>query len=106
MTPDGHYIVVRGRLWRASNPSLPEDRRQALVNDLMDARRSVAKARRSGDAVGESMAHTAVEAAKVALGERGPPLWNNRAPDLNRKMARNTHYAAWFEALVPPPVTG
>ena len=106
MTSDGRYIVVRGRLWRASNPNLPEDRRQALVTDLMDARRSVAEARRSSDASGESFAHTAVEAAKVALGERGTPWWDDGAPDLDRKMAKNTHYAAWYEALVPPPVTG
>ena len=23
-TPDGRYFVVRGRLWRCSNPNLPE----------------------------------------------------------------------------------
>jgi len=22
-TPDGRYIVVRGRLWRSANPTLP-----------------------------------------------------------------------------------
>ena len=26
-TPDGRYIVVRGRLWRRANPHLAEDRR-------------------------------------------------------------------------------
>ena len=72
----------------------------------MDARRSVAKAGRSGDAVAESVAHTAVESAKVALGERGTPWWGDGAPDLNRKMAKNTHYVAWYEASLPPPVTG
>jgi hypothetical protein len=29
MTPDGRYIMVRGRLWRATNPNLPEDERNA-----------------------------------------------------------------------------
>lgn len=30
-TPDGRYFVVKGRLWRCSNPSLDEDVRQRLV---------------------------------------------------------------------------
>ncbi len=106
MTPDGRYIVVGGRLSRAGNPNLPEDRRQALVNDLSDARRPVAQARRSGDAVAESVAHTAVEPAKVALGARGTPWWGDGAPDLNRRMAKEKHYAAWYEAVVPPPIAG
>jgi hypothetical protein len=33
-TPDGRYIVVRGRLWRASNPGLMPEARQHHVNDL------------------------------------------------------------------------
>ena len=36
-TPDGRYFVVRGRLWRTSNPALVPERRQGLVNDLMSA---------------------------------------------------------------------
>ena len=36
VTPDGRYIVVRGRLWRATNPSLPEPERQRLTQALMD----------------------------------------------------------------------
>jgi len=44
-TPDGRYIVVRGRLWRRSNPNLPEAQRQALVDALMQARRRVGSAR-------------------------------------------------------------
>lgn len=31
--------MVRDRLWRAANPNLSEERRSALVHDLMDARR-------------------------------------------------------------------
>lgn len=33
-TPDGRYFVVRGRLWRKSNPVLDEPTRNALVKDL------------------------------------------------------------------------
>jgi hypothetical protein len=35
VTPDGRYFVVRGRLWRCSDPSLDEGTRQALVGELM-----------------------------------------------------------------------
>ncbi len=100
-TPDGRYIVVRGRLWRATNPHLPEDERQRLTLELMDARRAVEMARANADpeAEAEDVAHRAVDAAKQALGERGPGWWTNGAPDLNRKMARNTVYADWFASL-------
>jgi hypothetical protein len=42
-------------------------------------------------------ARAAVDAAKIALGERGPAWWTDGAPDFNRKMARNTPYAGWAE---------
>ena len=44
-------------------------------------------------------ARAAVDAAKVALGERGPVWWTDGAPDYNRRMARNTPYAGWYAAL-------
>ena len=34
VTPDGRYFVVRGRLWRRANPSLPTERRETLVHEL------------------------------------------------------------------------
>lgn len=40
-----------------------------------------------------------VDAAKRALGERGPVWWTDGAPDLNRHLARNTSYASWFDGL-------
>lgn len=95
-TPDGRYIVVRGRLWRTANPNLPEAELTRFVKGLMDARRAVAAARRSDDPVAERAAHAAVDEAKHALGERGPVWWDDGAPDLNRHMARTTAYAAWF----------
>ena len=99
VTPDGRYIVVRGRLWRATNPSLPEPERQRLTQALMDARRAVKAARAAVDRDAEDAAHRAVDAAKQALGERGPVWWKDGAPDLNRKMARNTAYADWFASV-------
>ncbi len=92
-TPDGRYIVVRGRLWRAANPGLPEDERERLVSDLMRARRDVGAALRSDDAEALKAARAQVHAAKVALGERGPVWWDDGAPDYNRHLLRNTPYA-------------
>lgn len=98
-TPDGRYFVVRGRLWRTSNPALEPHVRQRLVDELMSARRGIAAARAEGDAELERMHRKAVDRAKVALGERGPVWWTDGAPDLNRHMARNTIYAEWFADL-------
>lgn len=98
-THDGRYFVVRGRLWRRSNPALSEPERKELVAQLMSARREVATARRSDDDEAEARAHHAVQAAKVALGERGLAWWTDGAPDYNRHMARTTPYAEWFAAL-------
>ncbi|MDO9357109.1 MAG: hypothetical protein Q7T55_25650 [Solirubrobacteraceae bacterium] len=74
-TPDGRYIIVDGRRWRASDPGLPEERRQELVDQLMAARRDVGTAKRAGDATAERAARDRVHEAKVALGERGTPWW-------------------------------
>lgn len=98
-TPDGRYIVVRGRLWRTANPHLPPQACQALVDQLMAARRAVRAALKAADAEQLAAARRQVQTAKVGLGERGPVWWTDGAPDLNRHMARNTPYAAWFAQI-------
>jgi hypothetical protein len=97
VTPDGRYFVVRGRLWRRSNPQLAEEERQRLVRELMKSRRAVKDARRGSGDLSEARAH--VHAAKVALGERGPVWWADGAPDHNRRLVSSTPYASWFQAL-------
>lgn len=84
---------MRGRLWRASNPDLPDSEREALVKELMAARRAVGDARRSHDVTAEKAARVRVQAAKLALGERGPVWWNDGAPDYNRHLLKNTPYS-------------
>lgn len=98
-TPDGRYFVVRGRLWRTSNPGLEPATRERLVHDLMAARRAVGVAKRSGDRTAETEAHEAVDRAKVAVGERGPVWWDDGTPDLNRHLARTGPYANWYANL-------
>ena len=103
VTPDGRYFVVKGRLWRTSNPDLAPDARQALVDALMRARRQVGLAKKAGDAAAERAARADVDTAKRGLGERGPVWWTDGAPDYNRRMAVNTPYADWFTALPAAP---
>ena len=51
VTPDGRYFVVRGRLWRCTNPALDEPTRTMLTRDLMTARRAKQDAMRKDDAM-------------------------------------------------------
>lgn len=99
VTPDGRYFVVRGRLWRMSDPRLSEEERARLTRELMRARRGVRDAMRSGDEGALKAARVAVDAAKVALGERGPVWWEDGAPDWNRRMVANSPYSSWFSSL-------
>lgn len=98
-TPDGRYFVVKGRLWRLSNPLLAADERAALVQQLMAARRQVGTARKAADKDLERAARAAVDRAKHGLGERGPVWWTDGAPDYNRHLVKNTPYAQWYRAL-------
>lgn len=98
-TPDGRYFVMVGtrgaRLWRATRPDLPENERERLTRTLMAAGRAVRDAETDD---GRAAARQRVHAAKVALGERGPVWWEDGAPDLNRRLVKNTVYAPWWAA--------
>ncbi len=65
----------------------------------MDARRAVGLAKRADDAGAMKAARSRVHTAKVSLGERGPVWWTDGAPDENRKLARNSRYAVWWEEI-------
>ncbi|KQS00582.1 hypothetical protein ASG12_06790 [Williamsia sp. Leaf354] len=86
-TDDGRYIVVKGRRWRATDPEIPADRDAELRSILMAWRREV----RRTDGAPESRA--GVQAAKIALGERGTPWWDQM---LDERRAR-------WETDVPRP---
>lgn len=74
-TPDGRYVVIDGRRWRATDPELPEDVAALLRRQLMSARRAVGVALKAQDPVAERAARDRVQRAKTALGERGTPWW-------------------------------
>ena len=99
ITPGGRYFLVRGRLWRRSDPSLSAEDRDKYVSDLMKARRDVGAAKRACNTAAERAAREMVNRAKHALGERGPAWWDDGAPDFNRHLAKNTPYAQWFAQL-------
>lgn len=71
---DERYLIVGGRRWRRQDPSIPPGLAKELVAELMSARRAVRDAR--GDEDATAAARARVQAAKVALGERGAPWWD------------------------------
>ncbi len=97
VTPDGHYFVVRGRLWRCTNPHLSATQRQKHVDMLMHARRDVRDHKSDPAALAD--ARQRVQAAKVALGERGPAWWGDDAATYDRCLVKNTPYADWYATL-------
>jgi hypothetical protein len=85
-TPDGRYFVVKGRLWRMSNPGLDPEQRQALVNQLMQARRQVGIAKKAADprpSAAPAMRSTPPSAASVNAVRSGG------------SMAHRTSTASW-----------
>ena len=107
VTPDGRYFVVRGRLWRCSNPALLPAERQHLVQELMAARRAKGLALKRGDDEARVIARQQVDTIKQKLGERGPVWWTDGSPDWNRHLVKNTPYASWWAQIsgfseIPP----
>lgn len=98
-TPAGRYFVVKGQLCRCTYPSLNEDVRQRLVDELMEARREVKAEKASGDPGQLSAARAKVQKAKVEFGERDPASWDDGSPDFNRHKVANTPYADWYRSL-------
>ncbi|MBW0118364.1 hypothetical protein [Pseudonocardia abyssalis] len=87
-TPDGRWIVVDGRRWRAADPEIPDDVHAELLHHLGVARNAVRTSAGDEDAVRRARAR--VQAAKTGLGERGDPWWEQDA---------DTRTARWTEAL-------
>ena len=78
VTPDGRYFVVRGKLWRLSDPNLEPRERARLVNELMDGRRAVKEAKNAGDREAETAAHRARRRGETRPGRTRPGLVEGR----------------------------
>ena len=87
---DEHFFVIKGRRWRRTDPSIPEALRKQLVNQLMDARRAVKSAKAADDDEAMAIARARVNDAKLALGERGEPWWEEASPEGLTTRARAT----------------
>lgn len=76
---DERWLVIDGRRWRRTDPSLPEDVVAALKSHLGRGRSGVGAAKRRGDADAVAAARVRVGLAKHGLGERGPYWWDEPA---------------------------
>ncbi|MGY4167507.1 hypothetical protein [Bradyrhizobium sp. USDA 4529] len=99
VTPDGHYFLVRRRLWRMTNPGLDGITRDHLVGRLVAPRRAVRDAIKAADHEAEVTARRTLDEVKQARGERGPVWWDVGSLDLNRRVAKNTLGASWYAKL-------
>ncbi len=93
-TEDGRYVIIKGRRWRATDPDIPQDAATALRSHLMAARRAVREAQRAADDAALRRARERVQRAKVALGERGDPWWEQSARERARRWRDGL---SWFD---------
>ena len=81
-TSDERWLVIDGRRWRRTDPCLPPDIVEGLKSYLGKGRSAVRLAKRDGDDDRLASARRMVDAAKHALGERGPYWWDE--PEASR----------------------
>ena len=74
------WLVVNGRRWRRTDPSLPDDIVEALKSHLGRGRSGVRTAKKSGTDDDVAAARKRVGLAKHGLGERGPYWWDDPEP--------------------------
>lgn len=85
MSENERYIEVDGQCWRRTDPSIPESLESELVSELMSARRAVKTAKDDEDEEALGTARERVHDAKLALGERGKPWWEEPDEDSLRE---------------------
>lgn len=78
---DERWLVIGGRRWRRTDPSLPDDVVAALTSHLGRGRSGVRSAKRAEDDAAVAAARKRVGLAKHGLGERGPAWWDEPEAD-------------------------
>lgn len=90
------WLVVHGRRWRRTDPSLPADVVEALTSHLGKGRSGVRAGKKAGDDERVTASRRRVGLAKAGLGERGPYWWDE--PEAAR-LARARDAIRELEAL-------
>lgn len=72
---DDRWLVIDGRRWRRTDPSLPDEVVESLKSYLGRARSAVKRAKSDADETAIRAARDRVQLAKTGLGERGPYWW-------------------------------
>ncbi len=71
-TDEERWLVVDGRRWRRTDPAVPDDALARLKSHLGRGRSGV---RTAGDDAALAATRRRTHLAKVGLGERGTPWW-------------------------------
>ena len=93
---DDRWMVIDGRRWRRTDPSLPAEVFARLKSHLGRGRSGVGAAKRAGDADRVAASRTRVGLAKHGLGERGPYWWEHPEAD---RLARAQEALEALDAL-------
>jgi hypothetical protein len=97
-TPDDdeRWLVINGRRWRRTDPSLPADIVERLKSHLGRGRSAVRSAKKSSDPDDLVAARNRSNLAKHGLGERGPYWWDEPEAD---RLARAKNALRELDAL-------
>lgn len=101
-TDDERWLVVHGRRWRRTDPSLPTDVVEALTSHLGRGRSGVRVAKKAGDDDQVAAARRRVGLAKAGLGERGPRWWDEPEADRSARAREALRDLDALDALDAP----
>ena len=82
---DDRWLVVDGRRWRRTDPAVPSDARDQLTSHLGRGRSAV---RHAASDAAVAAARERVQLAKVGLGERGTPWWDQTTDQRRERWER------------------